>query len=68
LIGGFFVSGRLETHRLNDLVTEEPATSDNCTTAAKQHNDNNADNESSVTLLGFFGWGNRHFIHNFFSL
>jgi hypothetical protein len=54
---------------LHDLVAIEPATSDKRATAAKQDNNYDTDDESSIALLGGFGTNRHfvHFIHDFYS-
>ena len=53
--------------RLDDLVAKLPTQRESGATAAKQDNNHNADDERSVIFLRGFG-GNRHFVHDFFSL
>jgi hypothetical protein len=54
---------------LHDLVAIEPGAREKRATAAKQDNNYDTDDESSIALLGGFGT-NRHFVHfthDFFS-
>ena len=57
----------LETQRLYEGVTVEPTASDYHTAATEQHSDNDTDDHGGIALFRLFG-GNRHFIHDFFSL
>jgi hypothetical protein len=50
------------------VVPEPPAADDADAATAKQYDDNDSDDDSSVAFLGFFTWSNRHIRHNFFSL
>jgi hypothetical protein len=52
---------------LHNRIAVEPAAKGNYAAAAKQDDDNDTDDETCVAFLGSFGWGNRHFVHDFFS-
>jgi hypothetical protein len=68
LTGGFFVRRQdLSAKGLEDLIAELPAEHGSKTTAAKHDNNDHANDDGGVVLLGSLG-GDGHFIHDIFSL
>jgi len=56
-------------HQAIAVVPEPPTANRGETAAAKYYNDYNTNDDGGIVFLGlFFTWGNRHFIHDFFSL
>jgi hypothetical protein len=64
-----FCSGQLETQRLHHRVAKLPGKTERRAAAAKQDGNHDTNDESLVAFFWGFRWGgNRHFIHDFFSL